>query len=242
MGSGGCIPATRAFLDIFSSRAVALFYQTWLKYRLHLQYESDRKNRFLPMVLSLGGLGLAGTQGRLEGQGDKNGIADESLAYYVGALRERPQSAQWFSRVVADYFKVKCRLEQFVGQWLQLPDHEFTKLGTANCALGKSALCGARIWDRNTKVCLTVGPLRKPQFDDFLPGKKAANNLKRLFQMMVGTTFDCEVRLILDRQDVAPAKLGSATSRLGWDGWLVASQPASDSRDIAYLISAASLT
>jgi len=92
--------ATRAFLDIFSTRAIAVFYQTWLKCRLHLQYESDRENHFLPMLLSLAGLGLSGTTERLKG--DSAHVADESLAYYASALRERPQSAQWFSRVVPD--------------------------------------------------------------------------------------------------------------------------------------------
>lgn len=235
--------ATRAFLDIFSGRAVALFYQTWLKYRLHLQYESDRKNRFLPLVLSLGGLGFAGTRQRLEGadeESGKDGIADESLAYYVGALRERPQSAQWFARIVADYFSVKCKVEQFTGMWFQLPAHELTRLGGTNCELGNSALCGDRVWDRSSKVSLTIGPLRKQQFEDFLPGKKAAQNLQRLFGIMVGATFDCEVRLVLDKRDLQPAVLGNdpSGSRLGWSGWLSSGQAGADSRDVAYLIGA----
>lgn len=239
--------ATRAFLDIFTSRAVALFYQAWLKHRLHLQYETDRKNRFLPMIMSLTGMGLSGTRQRLEN--NTNGISDDSLAYYASALRERPQSVQWFSRVVADYFRVQCKVEQFIGQWFQLPEREFTRLGMANCALGQSTFCGTRIWDCNTKVRLTVGPMRKAQFNDFLPGSKAFDNLKQFFRLMVGATFDCEVRLILDRRDLAPASLGAGLSsgiggtRLGWDGWMKSQQSDVDSHshshDAAYLISAA---
>lgn len=233
--------ATRAFLDIFSSRAVALFYQTWLKYRLHLQYEADRKNRFLPLILSLGGFGLPGMRQRLEG--GQQGIADESLAYYAGALRERPQSAQWFARVVADYFRVKCAVEQFVGQWLQLPPEELTTLGGANCALGVSTFCGARVWDRNTRIRLVIGPLRKAQFDEFLPGKSAAANLKRLFGLMLGASHDCELRLILDRRDLVQARLDSRGGdvQLGWNGWLGArlgDAAATDSHEVTYLIGA----
>ncbi len=231
--------ATRAFLDIFTTRAVALFYQTWLKYRLHLQYEADRKNRFLPMVMSLTGLGLSGMNERLEG--DTKGIADESLAYYASALRERPQSVQWFSRVVADYFRVQCSVEQFIGQWFQLPESEYTKLGVANCGLGVSTFTGARVWDRNTKVRLTIGPLRKAQFNEFLPGSSAAYNLKRFFRLMVGATFDCEVKLILDRRDLAPASLDARLggTKLGWNGWISSRIMDADSHDVAYLISAA---
>jgi type VI secretion system protein ImpH len=232
--------ATRAFLDIFTTRAVALYYQTWLKHRLHLQYEADRKNRFLPMILSLSGLGLSGMRQRLEG--DAKGIADDTLAYYSSALRERPQSVQWFSRVVADYFRVQCKVEQFIGQWLQLPERELTRLGTANCSLGQSTFCGARIWDRNSKVRLTMGPMRRQQFDGFLPGSNAAENLKQFFRLMVGATFDCEVRLILDKRDLAPAGLssgGAIGTRLGWNGWMHSRPHESESRDVAYLISAA---
>lgn len=230
--------ATRAFLDIFTTRAVALFYQAWLKYRLHLQYEADRKNRFLPMLLSLAGLGLSGTHGRLA---EKNqGISDESLAYYSSALRERPQSAQWFSRVVADYFRASCRVDQFVGQWFELPADQQTSLGQLNCQLGNSSFCGMRVWDRQGKIRLTIGPLRRKQFDDFLPGGAAFNNLKKLFHLMVGVTFDCEVRLVLDKRDVAPACLGTQGSgtRLGWNGWFKSSDIWSDSDDTAYLIKA----
>lgn len=232
--------ATRAFLDIFSSRAVALFYQTWLKYRLHLQYEADRRNHFLPLVLSLAGFGLPGMGQRLAA--GQQGIADESLAYYAGALRERPQSAQGFSRVVADYFRVTCKVEQFVGQWLQLPRHELTMLGGANAALGVSTFCGERVWDRYTRIRLVIGPLRKAQFEEFLPGKSAAANLERFFHLMMGASHDCELRLILDKRDLVQATLGSAggNTRLGWNGWLGKRQAATDSHEVAYLIGAGS--
>jgi type VI secretion system protein ImpH len=230
--------ATRAFLDIFSTRAIAMFYQSWLKYRLHLQYECDRENRFLPMILSLAGLGLSGTRERL--RDDAGGIADESLAYYVSALRDRPQSAQWISRVVADYFQLACRMEQFVGQWFQLPERERTRVGVANCELGQTALCGSRVWDRQTKVRLTLGPMRRQRFDEFLPGGRGAESLKQLFRLMVGPTTDCEVRLVLDKRDVAPAALGGESgTRLGWKSWIGTAAKAVDSTDVAYLIEAA---
>jgi type VI secretion system protein ImpH len=230
--------ATRAFLDIFTSRAAALFYQTWLKYRLHLQYESDRKNHFLPLVLSMAGFGLPGLQQRLhDGQ---HGIADESLAYYAGALRERPQSVQSLARVVADYFRVKCKVEQFVGQWFELPRQELTMLGGANSELGISTFCGTRVWDRTTRIRLLIGPLRKAQFEDFLPGRSAAVSLERLFSLMLGPGHDCELRLILDRRDLVQATLDSngGNARLGWNGWLGARTAVNDSHEVAYLIGA----
>ncbi|HJV50509.1 MAG TPA: type VI secretion system baseplate subunit TssG [Noviherbaspirillum sp.] len=229
--------AVRAFLDIFSNRAVTLFYRSWLRSRLHLQYEAGRMRGFLPQILSLAGLGLPGLNDRLVGEG---GITDESLAFYAGALCERPRSALRFAQVVGEYFGVRCKVEQFVGQWLQLPEPECTRLGLENCTLGASALCGARVWDRQGKIRLQLGPMRKKQFNAFLPGGAAAAGLRRLFRLMAGTTIDCEVRLVLDRRDLASAVLGGVGDRthLGWNGWLASRGSGADSHDVCYLINA----
>jgi type VI secretion system protein ImpH len=170
----------------------------------------------------------------------QNGISDESLAYYAGALRERPQSVHWLARVVADYFKVACKVEQFVGQWFELPRTERTTLAGANCELGVSSFCGARIWDRTTRVRLLIGPLRKAQFDDLLPGRSGAISMERLFKLMLGPGHDCEIRLILDRRELVQANLDSrnGNGKLGWNGWLGKRTADNDSHEVAYLIGA----
>lgn len=234
--------ATRAFLDIFASRAATLFYSSWLKYRLHVQYESDRNGSYLPLVLHLAGLGLSGTRNRLAD--DTGGIADESLAYYAAALRARPQPLGGFARVASDYFGVRFQAEQFVGQWFDLPSSERTRLGIANCALGQTSFCGARIWDRQSKVRITIGPLRRKQFDAFLPGAAASANVRRLFQLMVGTLVDCEVRLLLDKRDIRSARLDSrdGDARLGWTVWCGTLCADADVCDTTYLIPAGDRT
>lgn len=226
----------RAFLDIFTSRAVSLFYQSWMKYRLHLQYEADRRNRFVPLILSLGGLGSGSTRNRLADGG--KGIADESLAYYVAAIRGRPRSAQWFARIVEDYFKVPARTTEFVGQWMSVPPEERTRLGLQHAVLGKSALCGGQVWDRQSRIRLTLGPMRKTRLLEMLPGAPGYRNLARLFRLMQGLAYDCEVRLILDRRDISGARLQTHDDRvrLGWVSWLQAPAATSDVEDAAYLL------
>ncbi len=234
--------ATRAFLDIFTSRATALFYQAWLKCRLHLQYEADRHNRFLPMVLSLAGFDLHGRRRNWRVSGQE--IADDSLAWFAAALRTRPQSAQWLACVVAEYFSVQCTAEQFVGQWLTLPASLRTRLGADNCVLDASAFCGERTWDRTCRIRLVIGPLRRAKFEEFLPGGAAAPGLRRLVRMMAGAGNDCELRLVLDRRDLVQASLGvgDGSTRLGWNGWLgkraggMEGAASDDSREVAWLI------
>lgn len=227
--------ATRAFLDIFASRVVALFYQAWLKHRLPFQYEMDRKNNFLPHVLSLAGLGLNGVRKKVN-EGEQC-VKEEDLAYYACAFRTRPQSAEWFARIVADYFRVTTKMEQFIGQWIRLSDSDLTRLGASNSVLGRSAFCGDRVWDRQGRLRLKIGPIRRKTFDEFLPGGLAFRSLGRLFELMMGVTFDCEVRLILDRRDICGTRLGSQSgARLGWASWLTCRDSAPNSEDVRYLI------
>jgi type VI secretion system protein ImpH len=96
------------------------------------------------------------------------------------------------------------------------------------------------VWDRQSKVRLTIGPLRKAQFEDFLPHGTAAGSLKRFFRLMVGATFDCEVLLILDKRDVTAAGLDTRMGgmRLGWNGWIMSGDSMCDARDASYLIKA----
>src|SRR5690606_24818384 len=152
----------RAFLDIFANRAVALHYAAWKKHRLALQYELDRRERFVPLVLSLLGMGMPGLRDRmLDGHGD---VFDQAVAYYAGSIRQRPVSACMVRRVLSDYFRVPIELEQFVGAWYRVPAGQATRLGQANAMLGSTALAGDRVWQRDLRMRLRIGPLRREQF------------------------------------------------------------------------------
>lgn len=223
----------RAFFDIFSNRAAALFYGAWKKYRLPLRHESDRDHHYLPLLLSLAGLGHPSLHDRLaEGGGD---VFDESMAHYAAAIRQRPVSAEYMQRVLADYFGVPLRVEQFVGRWYNVPPEHRTMLGGAGAVLGVSALAGDRIWQRDMRIRLWVGPLSREAFAGFLPGGERARALEKMLTMLGGMTFEYEVRLLLAKAEVTGSVLGGATAhgegtRLGWNSFLC-TQPASEDRD-----------
>ncbi|WP_434030094.1 type VI secretion system baseplate subunit TssG [[Pseudomonas] boreopolis] len=218
----------RAFLDIFANRAVALHYAAWKKHRLALQYELDRRERFVPLVLSLLGMGMPGLRDRmLDGHGD---VFDQAVAYYAGSIRQRPVSACMVRRVLSDYFRVPIELEQFVGAWYRVPAGQATRLGQANAMLGSTALAGDRVWQRDLRMRLRIGPLRREQFDDFLPGGSAAQALSKWLTLLTGGSLEYEVRLVLRAQDVRGAEIGNGGgARLGWDSYL-ATRPASAPR------------
>lgn len=227
--------AARAFMDIFNNRAVALFYAGWKKYRLALQYELDRKERFLPLALSLAGLGMKSMRSRLaEGKG---AVFDQALAYYSAAVRQRPLSAAFLQRILTDYFEMPVTIEQFVGAWYPVPASQVSRLGSRNAVLGHTALTGERVWQRDLRVGLKLGPLSKSTLEHFLPGASGAQALAKWLTLLGGGSLEYQVNLVLRAEDVCSAGLNEqGGARLGWDSF-VATRPAQEDRAVAsYLV------
>jgi type VI secretion system protein ImpH len=223
----------RAFLDTFSNRSLALFYEAWRKYRLALQYQLDGHDAFLPLLLSLAGLGNGALRKRLAGSED-GAVLDESIAYFASSVRQRPASSVQLARVLSEYFGQPVVAEQFVGCWYEEPANQQTILGSDNAVLGAGAIAGARVWQRDLRLRLVVGPLDRPGFNDFLPGGLAARALRSMLTMFTGLSLEYEVELVLLAADVRNLRLEGDQGRLGWDAYLVEGLQTEDRRDVRY--------
>ncbi|MCB5197547.1 type VI secretion system baseplate subunit TssG [Deefgea salmonis] len=211
-------PTLHAFLDIFSHRSIALFYGAWKKYRFWLQVENGEQDGFSRNLLDLSGMGL----GALRAQMGQGSLQNESLfIYFAGLLSQKPISSQALTTLIEGFFGFRAELVQFAGQWMNLPLHEQTQLGGAFCQLGISAFAGDRVWDRQTKVNLRLGPLSMAQFNALQPDGDGAQALRALLQFCLGQALACDVTLILDQRDV-PAMTLSAVQpiRLGASCWM----------------------
>jgi type VI secretion system protein ImpH len=223
--------AARGFFDVFSNRATALFYAAWKKYRLPYHYETDRDERYLPLLLALGG--VAGEAVREDLQAGPGGVLDEAIAGYALAARHRPMSAAYLQRVLSDYFRVPVRVDQFIGKWYDVPPDQLSVLGDVNVTLGATALIGGRVWQRDMRVRLVIGPLSKHDYQAFLPSGDEAIALERMLALLAGVTLEYEVTLVLRHEDVGVCKLG-AGSRLGWDAFLCTRDAGQDRDDARY--------
>lgn len=227
-----------AFLNAYSNRAVALFYSAWKKYRLELDHESKGKNGFLPLLMSLGGLGYSSLKDRLSQT--STDIKDESLAFYAGALRHRPMSAVYLQSILSDYFQVNIKVKQFVGGWYTLPKEHRTALGLANAELGVSALAGQRVWQRDLRIGLEIGPLSTKEFNRFLPREVAATALEQMLKILAGLALEFEVQLILRAENVGNCDLSDhrSSGRLGWDTFLTTKKQIRNRSDARYTLNA----
>ena len=223
------------FLDLFTHRAVSLFYQAWRKHRFYLPFEAGNADGFSRNLLDIVGVGLRKLQSRLGEDGAD--IPDRFLIHYAGLLSQKPMSAANIAAVVRGFFGVEAQLESFVGQWMTLPTDEQSALDGRPCLLGQSSFLGERLWDRQTKVCLKIGPLHRDRFDTFMPGRPGLTALRELVQFCVGLSLDCDVALILKREDVPLpilAKKPDETPRLGYSLWLNASTPERDAEEVRF--------
>ena len=225
----------RAFLDTFSNRSLALFYAAWRKYRLALQYEQDGRDAFLPLLLALAGVGDASLRKRLASP-EHGAVLDETLGYFAASIRQRPASAVQIGRVLSEYFGQPVMVEQFVGDWYDVPPEQQTVLGDGHAVLGARAIAGARVWQRDLRLRLVVGPLDQARFDAFLPGGQAAKALKSLLSMFTGVSLAYEIELELRALDVRGAALRESgpAVRLGWDAFLVEGAQKANRRDVRY--------
>jgi type VI secretion system protein ImpH len=211
------------FFDLFNHRLLALFVQAWEKYRFAIGYERGQPRTLLNYLLDLVGMGTPGLQNRLQETG--RGMQDEALAYYGGLNGQRPHSAIALAAILSDYFSVPVVIEQLRGQWLLLEKGQCTCLGHGgiNCVLGESVILGERVWDRQARFRVRVGPLSLMQFNDFLPGGAAYAALTPFVRWFASLGYHFDVQLILRQEEVPACQLGAtgaSAPRLGWTTWL----------------------
>jgi type VI secretion system protein ImpH len=101
-------------------------------------------------------------------------------------------------------------------------------------------MAGGRVWQRDLRLRLVIGPLDYASFDAFLPGGLASRALKSMLTMFTGVSLEYEVELVLRAADVREVSLAGErhAGRLGWDTYLVTGPQTQDRNDVRYEIHA----
>lgn len=228
-------PAARAFFDMFSTQSLGFFYQAWARHRPECMTDAEGGDGFLPLLLAIAGNGAQAAAGAAEL--DQPGIADEVLAFHAAQFSRRAVPACTIAGTLSEYFEVPFELQQLVGCWEDLPAADQAQVDVGNVGLASGVLLGARIYRRDTRARLRIGPLDRDQFERFLPGGAAARELEQMLGLFCGAGISFEVRLILHRREVGGARLASnSQARLGLDAFVLEAQPGDHREDIRYLL------
>src|SRR5262249_20840619 len=149
----------------------------------------------------------------------------------VGALIRQVRNAEGLSAILRHFFRVPVQIEEFVAHWLVLDTRERTYLGGEGATLGSGAVAGSRVWDRQHKFRVHIGPLTFMQYESFLPGGTAIRKLVDWVRLYLCFELDWDVRLRLKRKEVPTLKLGRR-GRLGWTTWLGERRALTDADDL----------
>lgn len=217
------------FLDMFNHRTLSLFYQAGTKYSLPIEYERKKLNNngkrsqstATQALLSMIGLGTAGVI-------DRQRVRDESLLFYSGLLTQKIRSSTGLKQILADYFNLPVKIQEFVGQWQDLIPDIRTRIASKlepkgqNATLAQSAMLGGRGWIGQGKIKILIGPLNKEQFYRFAPGTTALAAMHDMVQMYLGLEHDYEFVIEVKRADLPNKITLTKTSPLilGWNTWL----------------------
>lgn len=225
--------ALAQFLDLFNHRLISLFFQANTKYKLALESERKQlKNQRSALtttpsqvILGMIGMGTRGLANRLQ-------FNDETLLFYSGLLSHKVRSSQGLKQMLADYFQLPVKIQEFVGQWQDLLPDFCTRLASKaeplgqNARLAQSAMLGSRGWIAQGKIRIVLGPLTKAQFYQFAPGTKALAAMNDMVRFYMGLEHDYEFIIEVNRADL-PNKIqlrNAASPILGWNTWLSSSE------------------
>lgn len=221
-----------AFADLFHHRALLMFYRAWVQSRpaVHLDRRGDAWSRWLG---SLAGFGD-------EAFSSKDSLPDEARRHRIALLARGARSPEGLVKLLQGHFRLPVRLEPWVGHWMLLRPEDRTRLQAASQPdgrhrLGHDAIAGSKVWDRQFRFRLHLGPLSYTQYRQFLPGARSSATLRDWVRQHAGLALAYDVVPWLRGSEVPPLQLGhgeDSRARLGWTSWLGSRRPQPDRGDL----------
>ena len=212
------------FLDVFHHRFLAMFYRAWAQAQPHVSRDRPGEDHFAAHAAALLGLMLESFQ-------DRDTVPDVAKLFHAGALVRHVRNAEGLAIVLQDFFTVPVQVEEFAGHWMLLGPNEQTALGREGANVGAGAVLGRRVWDRQHKIRVQLGPLTLPEYESFLPGGAMLQKLADWVRLYLSFELDWDVRLTLAMDEVPPLQLGRM-GRLGWTTWLGTRTAPTDAADL----------
>ena len=210
------VTADTTFLDfcnMLQHRQLALYWRAWADLHPEVGVEHPGGGRVTAMLEMLAGLGSPAL--REANRASANPDLAVRQATSLGHQVNRPER---LTDYLADLLQVPVRLVEFVGHWLEIPRTLQSRLGQAYNGLGRGAMVGARVFQRQDRAELRLGPLSLPRYLALISDKAVLAALRRAIRFVAGADITYDLRLILARQEVPEPRLGHCA--LGRSTWL----------------------
>ena len=232
-------PTAARFLDIFHLRLLSLFYRAWADAQPTVQMDRPTEDRYA--------VWLGASIGLRSGVATQDQVPDRAKLYQAGNLSGRSRHPEALAKVLRQYFGTAVKVHEHVPHWMPLPVQERTRLGharnraerlaTPGGQLGLTANAGSKVYDRQYKFRVVLGPLSMAEYQTMLPGQTAWLALRDWIRRLAGPDLLFDVELGLRRQDIPEPRLGPRPDastgglRLGLTTW-IGRRPATDRHDL----------
>ena len=221
------------FCDIFHHRMVSLFYRAWAVNHAAVSFDrvaddpdSDRFGFYLASII-----GLAETTLRR-----RDAVPDIAKQHFAGRLAQQSKPPEGLAAILSDYFDMPVDVEEFVGQWIDIPESDRLKFGAdpAIGRVGESAVIGSRMWDCTQKIQIRIGPVGLEDLCKLLPQQRSFSKLVGWVRNYVGYEFNWDAQIILKKEEIPKAQLGGngPPSMLGWTTWMSTKPFKNDVKDL----------
>lgn len=213
----------RRFFDLFNHRLISFLFRVNEKHRYVSVRRRDGQD---PITGCLSA--LLGREPGAAARGTGRAVPGQELLRYVGLFTQRPRSVQGLVALLRDYFDgIPLGVAQFIGRWVALPVQDQGRLdaGAGTNQLSRTLVIGERIWDRQGKFRVLVGPLGYDEFVAFQPGGLHFAPLCELVREYIGHHLHFDVLPLLRAEDVPPLTLDATSERaprLGRNTWFPA--------------------
>ncbi len=216
-----------SFLDVFHHRILSLLYRAVAEARPAVALDRPEDDSFAIRVGSLIGIGQPALR-------DRDALPDRAKQYYASHLVRHARNREGLLSMLKDYLGLPVEIEEFVGDWLELPSNALLRLGADPelGVLGESFSIGSRVWECQHGFRIIVGPVKLADFNRLLPRGASLPGLVALVRNYVGDEFAWDLQLILRKEEVPAFRLGGS-GRLGYTTWIHAKPPAKNPNDLA---------
>lgn len=211
------------FADMLTHRMTTLLFRAWRSGQPAPSFDRGDNDAFERKIASVAGY-------HAESLRNRDAFPDLAKRHFAGLLAQGSKNAEGLVSIISAFFGARVQLQEFVGTWLELEPDDRWQLG-ARTGLGQTTSIGERVWTRNAKFRLRIGPLNLDEYERLLPGGESLNRLRSIVRAYVGDAMDWDVNLVLKAED-RPKPIVGKTIKLGQTGWIGSTPSEQDADDL----------
>jgi len=211
---------SKRFLDVFHHRLLCLFYRAWAQARPTVSHDRPEDDYWSARLAAFSGRGMPSLL-------NHGVIPDTAKLHFSGHLSAQTRYPDGLKAILEDYFRLTAEVEEYVGQWLELPER--SRVAVSANRLGVDFCLGSHVWDRQHKFRIRLGPLKLDAYMGMLPDGEPFKHLVAWVAEYLGHELDWDLNLVLEQPQVPKLQL-NGQFRVGFNTWL--GQPAQDADDL----------